>query len=84
MAPQGRLGAAAAGLAAGAAWFCAAGGVAGLAASRCDTLPDCLPTEPPPPRRRAASASMLITAIRKTNTRDRNFMIASGSCDLNT
>ena len=81
MAPQGRLGAAAAaapgaGLAAVLFMFWAgAAGAAGVA-SRCVTLLDCLPNDLPPPKRLAASA--LMPDRDKTNAKPKahSFMIA--------
>ena len=79
MAPQGRLGAAAAGaagVAGDAALLAPCAGPAGVAGAwRCVTLDDCLPNEPPPPMRRAASAFRLATARKIANKNVQNFML---------
>ena len=91
MAPQGFLagaagaaaGVAVAGLAAAAVLvaLCAGapGAAGGVAASRCVTLLDCLPTDLPPPSRRAASASACANASIATNTTDHSFIMTSPS-----
>src|SRR5665811_539908 len=72
MAPQGRLGATAAGGVAGAAGLAAP---CDGAAWRCVTLPDCLPIDRPPPRR-AASALTLANSKNTVNIKVQNFIIS--------
>ena len=57
----------------------APGAAGGVAASRCVTLLDRLPTDLPPPSRRAASASACANASITTNTTDHSFIMTSPS-----
>ena len=75
IAPQGRLGAAAAApAAAGAAAAPCAGPAGARAVSRWVTLFDCCPTDLPPPMRLEASAFTLMKVIMTTSTIDQSFI----------